>query len=740
MNKLTPHRILRKLILIIFSIFFIFGCAGQMGPAHKRDMSRMQQPAFKPYQGVKKRIAVTKFENKVQGVPGSRLLGDGFAEMLTTQLIKTGRFVVIERQALNDIIAEQELGQTGLVRWETAARIGQVLGAQIIVRGVISEFAMRKSGGGGDIKIKGFTLGTKSSNAHVAVDIRMIDASTGQILYSHNASGTAVSTGLTFGYAEKDFDFTAGGFEKTPLGQATRQAIQDSVNFIVNKMQGQPFTAKVIKSKGSNIYINAGSLTNVKPGDRFLAYSKGEEFIDPDTGLSLGSEESLIGTVEVRDVKEKFSTARLVSGKGSLKRGDIIKSGVDIQTFNVPAEARSDFEYGKKLYGLKDYKGAEESYMHAVKASPEFALGYNELGNTLTWQNRWKDSVGHYRRAVRLKPDAAIFHKNLADALRNAGKPEEAKAEYEAVLQINPNDKKAREWTVLLPGDMLINKNDFKGAEIKFREAVKQLPGSYLAHNRLANSLFSQNRWAEAVPYYQKAVQLSPNDNVLHTNLANALKNTGKFQEAKTEYETALSLNPDDKRAREGMEYITKSERQKAVIQKIISLEEKSDTEVTKNAFQEGLKVIPDETLLLFELDKARAQKIRANTPRGQYGWLGINIMTFGSEERKKYLASNVTGVPDKDLRGMLVTDITAGSAAEEAGIQPVIRKQGVTGNNPVDFKKLGDIIIEIDGHPALGRLLSHLATKKPGETVILKLIRDGKPLTVSVTLKPRPG
>jgi len=739
MKKLMRHRMLKKLPSAIFSIFFIFGCAGQMGPAHKRDISRMQQPAFKPYQGVKKRIAVTSFENKVQGVPGSRLLGTGFAEMLTTALIKTGRFVVVERQALHDIIAEQELGQTGLVRRETAARIGQVLGAQIIVRGVISEFTIRKSGGGGDIKIKGFSLGTKSSNAHVGVDIRMIDSSTGQILHSHNASGTAVSTALTFGYEEKDFDFTAGGFEKTPLGQATRQAIQDTVNFIVNKMQGHPFTAKVIKSKGSNIYINAGSLTNVKPGDRFLAFSKGEEFIDPDTGLSLGSEESLIGTVEVRDVKEKFSTVRLVSGKGLLKRGDIIKGAVDIQTFDVPQAARSDFEYGKKLYQQKDYKGAEELYMHAVKTSPEFALGYNELGNTLTWQNRWKDAVNHYRRAVKLKPDAAIFHKNLADALRNAGKLEEAKAEYDAVLKINPNDKQAREWSVLLPGDMLINKSDFKGAEIKFREAVKQLPGSYSAHNRLANSLFSQNRWDEAVPYYKKAVKLAPNDNVLHSNLATALRNSGKLQEAKAEFETALSINPDDKRAKEGLEKLNEGEKKKNALQKILSLEEKGDAEGVKSAFEEALQVFPDKTSLLFDLDNVRAVRLRVHSPNGQYGWLGINIMVFKPEDRALLQESNVAGVPEKDFTGLMVMDVVPGSAAEKAGIQPSTRKPGATGNKPVDFIKLGDIIIEIDGQPALGRMLSYLATKKPGDTVTLKLFRDGKPLTVSVTLKTRP-
>ncbi len=282
-------------------------------------------PVYPPYHGPKKRIAVTKFENKVLGVYGNWNLGDGFAEMLTTELMKTGRFIVVERHALEDVVSEQELGQTGLIRKETAARVGEVLGAQILVRGVVSEFDMKQSGGGGGIGIGGVRLGLKGSNAHVAVDIRMIDATTGQVLHSHNAVGNASSTGLGIGITEGIVDFNASGFQKTPLGQATRQAIHDAVNFIVGRMESVPFTAKVIKFSDGKVYINAGSLTGIRRGDKFYAYSRGEEIIDPDTGLNLGSEETLIGTVEVREVKEKYSIGFLISGSDSLERGDILK-------------------------------------------------------------------------------------------------------------------------------------------------------------------------------------------------------------------------------------------------------------------------------------------------------------------------------------------------------------------------------------------------------------------------------
>ncbi|MCL5023433.1 MAG: CsgG/HfaB family protein [Nitrospirae bacterium] len=281
-------------------------------------------PVYQPYTGPKKRIAVTKFENKVTGVYGNWRLGDGFAEMLTTELMRTGKFVVVERQALQDVLGEQELGQSGAVRKETAAKVGQVLGAQIIVRGVVSEFTLNESGTGGGIGIAGFRIGGKSSNAHVAVDIRLVDTTTGQVLQSHSAVGKAESSGVSVGVSRGDVDFGAETFKNTPLGQATRQAIQDAVSFIIANMESVPFSAKVVKAEGNKIYINAGSQMNIHRGLKFYAYSVGEDIVDPDTGLKLGADEKLMGTVEVRDVQDKYSVGFLQSGSG-LKRGDVLK-------------------------------------------------------------------------------------------------------------------------------------------------------------------------------------------------------------------------------------------------------------------------------------------------------------------------------------------------------------------------------------------------------------------------------
>lgn len=330
----------KRLPLILFATMLVFGFAATAHamrgdpPDWPDSQSQSDRPAAKapapevvyaPYTGPKKRIAVTKFENRAKGVYGSWNIGEGMSEMLTTELMKTNRFVVVERQALQDVLGEQELGQTGIIQRETATKVGQVLGAQILVRGVVSEFEQNESGGGGGIGIAGFRLGGRTSNAHVAVDIRLIDSSSGQVLFSHNAVGKAESSGASFGVSRGIVDFGADAFKNAPIGQATRQAISDAIRFIIARMESVPFSAKVVKMDGNKVYINIGRSMNVRPGMRLFAYSLGEELVDPDTGLKLGSDSKMVGTVEIWDVQDKFSIGQVVSGTGPLKRGDILK-------------------------------------------------------------------------------------------------------------------------------------------------------------------------------------------------------------------------------------------------------------------------------------------------------------------------------------------------------------------------------------------------------------------------------
>ena len=64
----------------------------------------------------------------------------------------------------------------------------------------------------------------------------------------------------------------------------------------------------------------------VNVGDRLELLIKGEELIDPETGISLGSEDTVAGQATVAQVHEKFSIAQTTGLSAAVNRGDIATS------------------------------------------------------------------------------------------------------------------------------------------------------------------------------------------------------------------------------------------------------------------------------------------------------------------------------------------------------------------------------------------------------------------------------
>jgi curli biogenesis system outer membrane secretion channel CsgG len=284
-------------------------------------------------QGLKKRVAVFEFEDKTDhnsywwtGQP----VGQGMADMLTTELVKSGKYRVMERQAIEKIMQEQNLGQSGAVTPESAAKVGQLLGVELAIVASVTEFGYKKGNVGGDLHSnKPFinSIGIESSSSSVGIDVRFVNTSTGEILAADNVRKEEKKRGVSLG--TKAFDFkNQNEFDESLVGKATRKAIEELVEKIDEQMEGLPWQAKIIKVTGNTVIINSGSEAGVNVGDVFDVYSKGEELIDPDTGLSLGAEEEKVGEIKV-------DTNNIGNGKASkctITRGSGITAGNVVRT------------------------------------------------------------------------------------------------------------------------------------------------------------------------------------------------------------------------------------------------------------------------------------------------------------------------------------------------------------------------------------------------------------------------
>lgn len=275
---------------------------------------------------LKKIVAVSRFENKTTW-KGQVSLDDGMADQLTDALMASGQFIVLERETLKDVVAEQDLANSGRAAKSQSADTGKIVNAQILVKGTITEFQNASTGSESGVGFGGFKIGNKREEAHVGLIIRLIDTTTAEVLMSQRVEGKATAGGVKFGMNVAGVEFGTSGFEKTPLGKAVQITIDNAVAAIADKLKNVPFQARVIKVTNENeMLISGGSKTGVSEGDVFTVYSVGESLVDPATGEQLGTELEKKGSITVTKVEEKYAKAKSEAALKGIKAGDIVKA------------------------------------------------------------------------------------------------------------------------------------------------------------------------------------------------------------------------------------------------------------------------------------------------------------------------------------------------------------------------------------------------------------------------------
>lgn len=271
---------------------------------------------------------------------------NGIEAIVTDTMNRTGRFRLVERAALGNVLGEQDLASSGRVAAPSGAATGQVLGAEILVQVVITDYEENTSGsttGAGGLLRKVPLVGGvrfKRGQGRVGLNFRLIDATTSEVLYTKQIESVIKESGLALAGAGWTGDAVLGAFmsnfSKTPIGQAVIAGINKGVYDLVKEIGTRPAEGSVIKAEGNRVWLNIGD-EGVDMGDRLSVMSKGEELIDPDTGISLGSSDTKLGDIEVIQVADKFSVAQWVSLTTPPNRGDRVVSQAPPPAFEYAA-------------------------------------------------------------------------------------------------------------------------------------------------------------------------------------------------------------------------------------------------------------------------------------------------------------------------------------------------------------------------------------------------------------------
>lgn len=248
-------------VLFAASIVPLSGCLeSQVQPKAKVDTGLEQ--LLPPYNGPRAKVAVARFEwkaggaqstTKIKGFGGQAITVEhsrydgyttGLRDMLTTALVQSKRYRVLERQNLDALKEEMALTRTGYTD-KSGVKKGGIKGADILVIAAVTGWEPGSSGAGG--ALGGGFLGKASAilggirgafkKSSMAMDIRIVDTHTSEVLAATRVEGEAkdVNIGGALGVltGSGGLGGALGAFAKTPMEKAIRTCIYEAVKYIV---------------------------------------------------------------------------------------------------------------------------------------------------------------------------------------------------------------------------------------------------------------------------------------------------------------------------------------------------------------------------------------------------------------------------------------------------------------------------------------------------------------------------
>lgn len=227
-----------------------------------------------PAEFKKTKVAVVDFQEN--GAFDVKDVGKIVAEWFTTALVNTGRFDVIERRLLQQILEEQKMGVTGLVDPRSASKLGKILGVKTVVSGTVQSY-----------------------DGVTEINVRLLNVETGSIITAESFKGGSASS--------------------------LNKLVHDAATKIVRHF---PLQGYVVKRAGEKVTVDLGGTAGARSGMQFKVYVEGAPLKHPKTGEVLSVETVDKGTLRITTLKDKTSDGIIVSETCSacIKPGQLVSA------------------------------------------------------------------------------------------------------------------------------------------------------------------------------------------------------------------------------------------------------------------------------------------------------------------------------------------------------------------------------------------------------------------------------
>jgi WD40 repeat protein/curli biogenesis system outer membrane secretion channel CsgG len=268
--------LLKSAIRYLFgALFLLVSALAQTGDASAASKASSTGQTSGPSSDFRKiKVAVLDFQQN--GTFDSHDIGKIVAEWFTTALVDSGRFEIIERRLLQQILEEQKIGSSGLIDPRSASQLGRLLGVKTVVSGTVQNYD------------RTFELNT-----------RLIDVETGSIIVAESVRANSTS----------------------------------SLNTLVNQVADKiiryfPLQGYVVQRTGERGIIDLGRKAGIRSGMLFRVFVEGAPLKHPMTGEILSVERIDKGLIRIKEVKEKTSTGIIEKEtcKNCVKVGQLVST------------------------------------------------------------------------------------------------------------------------------------------------------------------------------------------------------------------------------------------------------------------------------------------------------------------------------------------------------------------------------------------------------------------------------
>ena len=233
---------------------------------------------------IKRKVAIGRFSNETQYAKGifydkeNDPMGKQALDILSAKLASSGKFLLLERSDLATLLEECQKNGGG----------SSTIGADYMIIGSITEYGRKNTGK------NGVFTSQKTQTVEAAVSIRLVDVSTGLIIYSDEAKGSAeLTTKTTMGVGGQ------ASYDATLSDKAISEAINQLVENIINKCTNSPWKTYFLSYDSDAVLIAGGNSQGIKTGMVFNVKTQGKKVKNPQTGIMITLPGKNVGTAKV---------------------------------------------------------------------------------------------------------------------------------------------------------------------------------------------------------------------------------------------------------------------------------------------------------------------------------------------------------------------------------------------------------------------------------------------------------